>query len=254
MTRVLAAGIALGVLCGAVLCRGLWLPCVARWLDIGQRPRQSDYVFVLPGGEETRPFVAAALVRRGLAKEALVPRTGDTPGILDGTWKPAHEVTREVFERRGTRPDAVHLIGQASTSTYTDALALAEFLETRPGATVAVVTSDYHTRRTRWIFRNVLGDRSKDLYFVSSPNDRFDATMWWRCREGAWGHCSEYAKLAMYFVRYGGWPVWGGGFLLAALTTAALVARRWLVNGRIRDRLSHAVAAPSLVPSARLSS
>lgn len=254
MTRVFAAGIAVGVLCGAVLCRGLWLPCVARWLDIGQRPRQSDYVFVLPGGEETRPFVAAALVRRGLAKEALVPRTGDTPGILDGTWKPAHEVTREVFERRGTRPDAVHLIGQASTSTYTDALALAEFLETRPGATVAVVTSDYHTRRTRWIFRNVLGDRSKDLYFVSSPNDRFDATMWWRCREGAWGHCSEYAKLAMYFVRYGGWPVWGGGFLLAALTTAALVARRWLVNGRIRDRLSHAVGAPSLVPSARLSS
>ena len=36
--------------------RAWLLPRAARWLNVGQAPRRCDYVLVLPGGEETRPF------------------------------------------------------------------------------------------------------------------------------------------------------------------------------------------------------
>ena len=59
---------------GAML--GEPFPVVARaaagWLDVGQRPRRADYVMVLNGGEDTRPFAAAALITAGWALALVV--------------------------------------------------------------------------------------------------------------------------------------------------------------------------------------
>lgn len=55
-------------LAGASWARGYLLPTLARWLDVGVAPQPADYLFVLPGGEDTRPFVAAALVKAGYAR------------------------------------------------------------------------------------------------------------------------------------------------------------------------------------------
>ncbi|MGH7136358.1 MAG: YdcF family protein, partial [Pirellulales bacterium] len=156
---------------GAWMFRERLLVRAAQWLDVGERPRACDYVLVLPGGEETRPFVAAAIVKTGRAKMALVPRTVLTPNTADGTDKTAHEIDCEVLSRRGIPPNDVRLIGQGSTSTYTDAQALAEFLKDRPPAVIAIVTHDFHTRRARWVFRRVLRERADDLYFVGAPHD-----------------------------------------------------------------------------------
>ncbi|HVA49265.1 MAG TPA: YdcF family protein [Pirellulales bacterium] len=216
----------LALLTAAWLGRAWILPRAARWLNVGEAPRPCDYVLVLPGGEETRPFVAAALVKAGLARKGLVPRVIGSPDTDDGIERPAHEIIRDVLVLRGVPRNDVVLLGTNSASTYSDALALRELLLGRPGSTVAIVTHDYHTRRARWVFRKVLADRADDIYLVAAPVDDYDERNWWQSRQGAGTYLGEFAKLAGYLVWYGDTWVWGVGLLLAG-GCAAVVVYRW---------------------------
>jgi len=45
---------------------------------------------------------------------------------------------------------------------------------------VAVVTTDYHTRRARAIFRREVPQNLAELHFVAVATDGFDADNWWR--------------------------------------------------------------------------
>lgn len=206
------------LLTGAWLGRSWLLPCPAVWLNVGETPRPCDYVMVLPGGEETRPFVAAALVRNGLARKALVPRVVGTPDTVEGITRPTHEIIRDVLVSRGVPRDDVILLGSNSASTYSDAVALGDFLRARPDATVAIVTNHYHTRRARWVFRKVLGDRATDIYMVVAPVDEYDEQNWWQSRTGVGTYLGEFGKLAGYLLWYGDpWVFSGAGLLMAAI-------------------------------------
>lgn len=72
----------------------------ARWLDVGQKPVAVDYVVVLPGELNTRPFVAAALVNAGLARRVIVPEPRTSLDVAEGRVKAHEEVTRMVLESR----------------------------------------------------------------------------------------------------------------------------------------------------------
>lgn len=195
--------IAGGVLVGAYLTRGCWLPAMARWLDVGRRPRPADYVMVLCGDADTRPFVGAALVKAGLARKVLVAAVQASPDVEDGIVPPAHETIRRVLVRRGVpRQDVVILDGQAR-HTHDEARSLATFLESSPDARVTVVTSNFHTRRARWIFRRVLGDRAAGVRFVSAPAYGIEVETWWQVEDGVRFVLGEYLKLTFYGVRYG---------------------------------------------------
>ena len=67
---IVAAGI-IAVLVLALDSRAL-LSAAGSWLDVGGKPRQADAVVLLNGGYNTRPFVAAALVRGGWAPKVLL--------------------------------------------------------------------------------------------------------------------------------------------------------------------------------------
>jgi len=48
------------------------LRAMGHWLDVGRSPAPSDYVMVLNGDEETRPFAAAAIVKARWARQVFV--------------------------------------------------------------------------------------------------------------------------------------------------------------------------------------
>jgi uncharacterized SAM-binding protein YcdF (DUF218 family) len=206
--------------------RGWLLSRAARWLNVGQSPQRCDYVLVLPGGEETRPFAAAALIKAGFAGQVLVPRTRSSPDVDEGIRRPAHEIIREVLVLEGVPPDDIAFIGRDSASTYTDALALAEFLQTRGRASVAVVTNQYHTRRASWVLWRALGDRAADVRMVAVPVDGFDEDTWWQTREGTLTYLAEFAKLAAYATGYRPAQGWFLGLALACTAAAVLWRRR----------------------------
>jgi uncharacterized SAM-binding protein YcdF (DUF218 family) len=183
--------------------RNSLLPAVARWLDVGDRPRPSDYVMILGGDQKFRPEVAAALVQEGLARQVLLAPALPSAGPEAAAPLPYHERMRSVLMHAGVAGNAILILDKPVASTYDEAAALAAFLQARPAARVTVVTSGYHTRRARWIFSQVLGPRQNCVSFVSAPADWAQPDTWWQAGSGRETILWEYAKMAFYLLRYG---------------------------------------------------
>jgi uncharacterized SAM-binding protein YcdF (DUF218 family) len=198
------------------------LRAMARWLDVGARPQRADYVMVLNGGEETRPFVAAALVNAGFARRVLVAGTALSPHMEDRIVPPDHEINKRVLMQRGVAESDITILPGAAATTFDEATALAAFLVKRPRARVIVITNDYHSRRSRWIFARTLADRAEQVMLVSAPTDEFRLDSWWQDDEGFVTIGSEYLKLGFYVVRYGHFGYW-----LVACIVLVLVGR-WI--------------------------
>jgi uncharacterized SAM-binding protein YcdF (DUF218 family) len=185
----------IAVLVIAFLTRSWWLPPVGRFLDVSQPPARVDAVMVLGGGTTTRPFVAAALVKAGLAKRVLLPTVKPPYKAAEGFGVPEQETSKKVLLARGVTAGQIVLLPGECNSTEDEANALARFLETQPGLRVAVVTNNFHTRRARLLFARILGSRIDQVTFVAAPTDGFDADTWWQCEEGVVTYTTEYMKL-----------------------------------------------------------
>lgn len=196
------------------------------WLDVGQEPTQADYVFVLPGNEQTRPFVAAALINKGYANLALIPSNQASPEVEDGLELPAQEKIRQVLLARGVDESQVQVLNSATQSTWSDGEALAEFLGNRPPSTILVVTDHFHTRRSRWVLQQVIDREQDQLVFVAAPTDSWNLDNWWQSKHGLNTILTEYFKFTFYLFCYGDWRAWGALLLV-------LVAAGWYVNRRI---------------------
>jgi uncharacterized SAM-binding protein YcdF (DUF218 family) len=186
---------------GLYFTRAWYLPAVGRFLDVSDPPRQTDCVFILGGEANTRPFVGAALIRTGRARRVVFVPVKAAPAVQDGLWPADHELTRRVLLARGVDPAAIVLLPAEADSTQDEAVALGKFLEAEPDVTVAVVTSDYHTRRTRLLMRRALGPNQDRIHFVAAPVDGVRAETWWQSRKGFVMYINEYCKLIMYTLR-----------------------------------------------------
>lgn len=150
----------------------------------------------------------------------IVAETAPSPEVLDGIAPPYHEINRRVLLLRGVPAAAITILPGAAATTYDEAAALAAFLRRKPNAEVLVVTSDYHTRRSRWVFARVLRDRGWQVSFVSAPSDGFSIDRWWQSQVGLLAIVTEYLKLVFYAAAYGHLGYW-----LAACGVLWLTAR-----------------------------
>jgi uncharacterized SAM-binding protein YcdF (DUF218 family) len=210
----------------------LWLlQTMAGWLDVGERPKQAEFIMVLNGYEDTRPFVAAALWNAGLAKHVLIAQTAVRAEGETLILSACHEINRLVLLHCGVPPSDITILPAATKTTYDEAKVLADFLKSHPQSRVIVVTSDYHTRRSRWAFARALAERAGQVSFVSAPTDEFERDTWWQDEEGFVTVVTEYLKLAFYLLWYGHLGYW-----LAACSGLTLVAS-WI---RRRESLATA--------------
>jgi uncharacterized SAM-binding protein YcdF (DUF218 family) len=216
------------------------LRAAASWLDVGEQPRKADYVMVLNGAEDSRPFAAAALLKADWAPRALIAEIAPSAEELDGIVPPCHEVNRDVLVKRGVAAANVAILPAAAASTYDEAVALAVFIKKEPRARVIVVTNDCHTRRSRWIFTRVLGDHAGQVSFVSAPTDEFPMDRWWQSQLGLVAIVTEYLKFAFYVARYGFLGYW-----LAACGVLILVAR-WIRRRSLFAKPQAACAAATM--------
>ncbi len=105
----------------------------------------------------------------------------------------------EVYERDalalGVPPSALVAVRHDARSTLEEAQMLLPFLEEHGWRRFIVVTSNYHTRRTRMIYRALL--RGRDLHFqMSAASDAgFQPERWWHRRTGL-------AMLVFEWVKY----------------------------------------------------
>src|SRR5437870_8128333 len=115
------------------------LVMAARFLDISEPAEATEYVMVLGGEMQTRPFVAAALINAGLAQKAIVAKIKGSGDNLDGIVAAEQELIRSVLVHQGVSPDAIVRLDKECASTFDEASALAEFLQSKPKSSVTVV-------------------------------------------------------------------------------------------------------------------
>ncbi|PQO38054.1 YdcF family protein [Blastopirellula marina] len=226
------AGIAIAVIALLYAARNPLLRAASHWLDVGQAPTKADYVFVLPGNEQTRPFVAAALIKKQYADGVLIPSNQITTEVFAGLEMPAQEKIKRAIVARGVEESKITLLDSATTSTWSDAKALAKFLSSHPDSTVLVVTDHFHTRRARWVFQQVAPNITSQLLYVSAPTDGWNQDDWWHSKAGIRYVTTEYLKLAFYLLRYGDLTTW------LVILTVTLAFAFWRL-GRFRTSKRH---------------
>jgi uncharacterized SAM-binding protein YcdF (DUF218 family) len=89
-----------------------------------------------------------------------------------------------------------------ANSTREEALALRPCLEQRGFRAVTVVTSNYHTRRARHIWRQVFEDAEPPvaIFVHGVPDGDFEARGWWRHRRYAKTFLAETSKLVWTYL------------------------------------------------------
>lgn len=172
-----------------------------RWLNVSSPiTKPVDDVVVLGGNPGTRPFVAAAMVRSGYARQILIPQVVDSGDVIDGIIPPEHEIVRQVLLRSGVSGDAIAILPVVADSTDREARCVASYLAAHPQRTVAIVTSDFHTRRTRLLFMRACRNDASRLVVIGAPTDYFTAADWWRVEAGFIVYTNEFLKLAKVWI------------------------------------------------------
>ena len=188
--RRLLAGLAAAAALGALFLSDL----PARWLVLEDPLERVDAALVLAGDPYyERTGAACALVRDGWARLLVV--TGGEEGPGDSA-----DSLREKAIALGVPGDRIRMETE-SHGTHEALVAVARVLRAEQVASIALVTSPYHQRRTYLVARQAL----RGLRLVNRPvrGSFWDSRRWWAQRESRRVVFSEYGKLVYYALR--GW-------------------------------------------------
>lgn len=150
------------------------------WWIVDEAPEEVQAIVVLSGdsvfGDRLRH--GADLYRQGYAVRL----------ILSGRAIRANFSEAELMERealaQGVPAGALLLVRHSGDSTLEAALALRQFLAEQKIRSIIVVTSNFHTRRARKIFRRVLRQTGVQVRVSASSDVRFNPRRWWKTRTG----------------------------------------------------------------------
>jgi uncharacterized SAM-binding protein YcdF (DUF218 family) len=104
---------------------------------------------------------------------------------------------------RGVPPSAIVAFRQSANDTIDEAQALKGFVEQKGWHHVIVVTSNYHTRRARYIFRKVF-PANVQVDVAGARDPRYDPSDWWEHRVDIKIFLNETAGMveAMWILRH----------------------------------------------------
>jgi uncharacterized SAM-binding protein YcdF (DUF218 family) len=141
-------------------------------------------IVVFGGHLPFRAMEAAALYRQGWALEIWLTRGGVHPEDLAlerlGIERtPEHVYSRQVLIRLGVPERAIRLLDGKTQNTAEEVQAVAKELYASGGERVILVTSKYHARRVKYVWRRLVGSRPEAIIRYTS-NDPFQPTEWWR--------------------------------------------------------------------------
>lgn len=187
---------------------GIWrhqlLLAAGSALTVDDRVTHADYLVVMGGSPEDRPFKAAALFRESVAPRVVLfeypadarQRLGGSPSQTD--------VYRSVLELEGVPRSAIDVLPGVVRTSWDEAQSLRRFLATHAARRIVIVTSAEHTRRTRWAFEKALAATGVEVAVAAARREDFDETNWWQSDEGVLVYLHEYLKLPFYVLRYSG--------------------------------------------------
>jgi uncharacterized SAM-binding protein YcdF (DUF218 family) len=178
------------------LARAPILTGMAEFLTVEDSVAQADVIFVFAGEAYVRPTRAAELYGQGVAPVIVIPRPEDGPAQAAGVQMNPTDASVLLMERLGVpRTSIVTLtVLGGSTSTIEDARLFRPYVERNGIRRVIAVTSNFHTRRARWVLRRALDGLPVDIRMAGANDPRYDERSWWKTESGLIAYVEEYLK------------------------------------------------------------
>ena len=184
------------------------LTAMGEFLIVSDPIGGADAIEVLAGDEAARCPKAAEIYSQGWAPRILLTK-GLYPHGLEQLKRygirerEGHEKCVAVLRFLKVPKGAITVIDGYNESTADEAQKIRDYMEQRKLKRLIVVTSNFHTRRSRLLFRRVLeGKGVTVLVQGAAPDYGFDPTEWWSRRNDAKTLLLEYQKLVFYALRY----------------------------------------------------
>ena len=175
-------------------------------------PKRADAIVLLSGGEPGRAWGAADLYqgRFGayviLTSEPVLPAAKQLreAGIeiasgLDNNMR--------ILRGLGVPQERILRVEPAVEDTFDELVRVRELAAGKHWNSLVIVTSNYHTRRTRLTARYIFGP-SWEITVVGSKHDDFDPGRWWRTRRDSRTFLIEFEKLVAYTLYIGPRLLW----------------------------------------------
>jgi len=177
---------------------------MADLLVVNDPLQPADIIFVLNGDYNTRPFRASELYKQGLAPIIVIAQSEMLPAEKLGLASNDTNVSIGVMKKLGVPPEKIVILPVEGgvTSTFDEANALRQYIETHNIHSLILLTSAFHTRRAKWIFDRELAGLSVRLEVAAVPSYGFDESNWWQSEDGLITLNNEYIKLAYYILKY----------------------------------------------------
>jgi uncharacterized SAM-binding protein YcdF (DUF218 family) len=146
---------------------------------VDEPPEASDVIVVLSGDnyDAERATRAASLFKSGLA-----PRVLATGRALRSYATTTDLMKRDLVEH-GVPENAIVPFTHKADDTRDEAAAVSEFVASHGWKKILLVTSNYHTRRSQYIYEHTLPS-SDQLLTVAAPDSDYDPNYWWKTRTG----------------------------------------------------------------------
>ena len=200
----LAAAAVIGLVAYQV--RAPLLTWVGGWLYHADPLEPADAIVVLSGAVG-RDLEAADLFAGGFGPTILLTRQPDRP-VLAALRSRGVDVLSNIETRLnyldalGVARTDVTVLQRFVESTQAEALLVAEWTESREIERIIVVTSAFHTSRTRYVFDQVFGDLNTQVLIHPSSQSSFHPTTWWQTRSNLRNGLFELQKYAYYRLTY----------------------------------------------------
>ncbi len=171
------------------------------WIIDDPIDNQSDVLVLLSDDNfyADRATRAAELFREG--KAPLIVASGRRLRPRAGI---AELMEHDLIER-GVPAEKILKFAHDADSTLEEAQALARLAKGKKWRSVIVVTSNYHTRRARYIFRRVF-PQGVEVRVASARDGDFDPERWWEKRKSIKELTREFAGMIVAI-----WELRGGG-------------------------------------------
>jgi uncharacterized SAM-binding protein YcdF (DUF218 family) len=191
-----------------ILFRSPLLTSLANFLIVSDPLQKADVIAVLSGAATTRCPKAAELFRDGWA-ERIVMTKSSSPAEAEALQRYGlhelefHEQCLAILQFLHVPPSAVEVLDGYNQSTADEADKMRRYLLERGLKRVLLVTSNFHTRRSRLLFwRRLRGTGIKVAVQAAGPDFLFDPHTWWTRRRDSKILLQEYQALVFYTFRY----------------------------------------------------
>ena len=182
---------------GSILCK------FGKFLVLDEKPVHSDAVVVLFTGVEYYPRLieAAELFREGFGRKVVINGNRKTDVLRDLEEKgfkrccPWCEDPIRILSMLGVPRDKILCISaEDAYDTVSEAKTVGKELIRKGFTRIIVTTSKFHTRRARFIWTKMFGDKLS-ICSVSAKTDPYDPQGWWK----------EGRQIRWVLAEYGSW-------------------------------------------------